>query len=238
MNFTTRKKIYEFIVQNPGLALSSISERLNIPVEEIQIYLQSLEKNHEVISSQEKDTLTYYPKKKKKNIRLRRTQEIRDTIYELLKQNPGLHQSKIAETLEMSIQLAKYHLLSMERRDLITGMKEEGAYYRRFYIKDSGIGASDKIYVDLLRQQPLFRIVVIILRNPGIQHKDIADRMNIHPSTLTYHMSRLVEKGIIDVQPFGRDKGYRVHDKKEVTHVLRKYVTNSLMESFADLWNI
>ena len=234
----TRKQIFDLVVKNPGIYLSKIAELLGLPISEVKYYLNAMETDGEVSSSQEGGYTRYFPQKiGKKSTRIRKTQDIHDSIYQLLLKNPGLHQSKIAELLDMSAQLAKYHLLYMERKNLVVGIKEEGAYYRRFYVKDSEVGTDEKKYVDLLRQKHLFRIVVIILRNPGIQHKEIAQKMGIHPSTLTHHIIKLNDNGIVDVQTYGRDKGYRIHDRKKIIRIMRTYISNAITNGFKDIWD-
>ena len=45
-------------------------------------------------------------------------------------------------------------------------------------------------------------------KNPNIQHKDLSNLLNIHPSTLTHHIIRLDEYGIIEIYTYGNKKPY------------------------------
>jgi len=72
--------------------------------------------------------------------------KIQKQIHSIIKKNPGLHLSKVAEMLQISIPLALYHLRYLEKNDLITSVKEEG--YLRYY--ESGvIGTKEDIVKNL-----------------------------------------------------------------------------------------
>ena len=107
-----QRKIYDLIAKDPGLHLSKIAEMLNMKLTEVAYHLQYLEKK-EIITFSEKEGCTGYFIKKSKELSLsdRRSREIRMELFNLISDNPGLHLSKIAETLNINLSLAKYHLL-------------------------------------------------------------------------------------------------------------------------------
>ena len=61
-------------------------------------------------------------------------------------------------------------------------------------------------------------------------------KIHIHPSTLTYHLNRLDEYGIIEAVTFGKEKGYGVRNKKEIMWIIRKYIFDDVIEGFRDMW--
>lgn len=232
----TRRKIYDLIEREPGQTLSIIAEKLNMRAPLVENYLRSMERQGDVLSFQEEgDVRRYYIKGRRRGVRGRKTREIRNRLFDLLLEHPGMSLSDIAENLGMSVQLAKYHLLYLKRNNLIIDAKEQG--FRRFYVQDSEVGAKDKKIVALLRQEQLLRIVVVILRNPHIKHKQLANHLKVHPSTLTYHIIRLDEYGILDIVTYGREKGYTIRNRKEVILLIRKYVAHTITENFRDMWD-
>ena len=231
------RKIYYLILKNPGVQLRNIAEMLNASSSLVEPYVCSLEEKKEIYCLSEDGCSRYYVRKKSKGTRERKTQEIRQRILDILYSHPGLHLSKIAESLEMSVELAKYHLQHMEKNGLITGVRGEKKYYKRFYVKDSEIGVKDKKIVAFLRQEQILKIVAFILKNPNIQHKQLSDLLDIHPSTLTYHIIRLYEFGVIEIYTYGNKKGYVIKDKKEIIRVIKSYITESKVEHFKDLWD-
>ena len=115
----------------------------------------------------------------------RRTIETRERIYDLISKNPGLHLSRIADILNMSEQLAEYHLLYMIKNNFIIHSKDEGGRCKRFYLKDGNIGINDKKKLSGLRQKKLLKIIFLLLEHHNLQHKEIVSYLNIPPSTLS-----------------------------------------------------
>ena len=159
--------------------------------------------------------------------------KIRRKIYTLISKNPGLHALKIAEILKISSQLADYHLFYLERNDIVAVVKEEG--YRRYHIKGK-IGVDDRSKLALLRQKVPLKIVLFIIKNPSSKHKDILKYLDIAPSTLTYHLKKLIKKDIIEIQLFGEQKIYRIKNKKDIIQLLIKYKPYSWIDNFEDVW--
>lgn len=159
--------------------------------------------------------------------------ETRRKIYDLVSRNPGLHLSKIAELLSMRVSLAEYHLLYLEKNNVIRAAKEAG--YTRYYV-EGVIGTLDKRILSVLRQETPLKIVLFLLKNDILQHKDIIKEMDVSPSTLSYHLKKLVDQGIVAVRTYGSDRGYSIVDKEEIIRLLMLYKPYDLFDSFKDVW--
>ncbi len=159
--------------------------------------------------------------------------EIRKKIYTLILKNPGLHAKKIAEILSIHGQLADYHLLYLERNELVTTTKEGG--YRRYYIKGK-IGRKERRQIAILRQKIPLKIVIFLLKNPKSRHKEILKKFDIAKSTLTYHLKKLVIHEIISEHSDGKDKIYRVENENEIIRLLIRYKPYSRIEGFEETW--
>lgn len=159
--------------------------------------------------------------------------ETRRKIYELVQKNPGLHLSRIAELLGMRTSLVEYHLIFLEKNQVITPSKESG--YARYFVKDS-IGVNDKKTLSILRQDVPLRIILYLLKNVRAQHKGILENFDVSPSTLSYHLKKLVKNEIISVQTFGEERGYFIKNREEIIRILVQYKPYSMIESFKDIW--
>lgn len=159
--------------------------------------------------------------------------ETRRKIYDLVSKNPGLHLSKIAELLHMRISLVEYHLIYLVKNNIFVFVKESG--YLRFYVKGK-IGVKDKRILALLRQDVPLRIVLFLLKNINSQHKDILRNTNVAPSTLSYHLKKLVKYGLITVQTCGEERGYSISNKELIIRLLIQYKPYNLIDSFKDVW--
>ena len=157
----------------------------------------------------------------------------RRNIFNLIKENPGLHLSKIAETLGMRISLVEYHLIFLIRNQIVIAVKESG--YLRFYVKGR-VGFQDKKILSLLRQNIPLRIVLYMLKNSECKHKDICFNIEAAPSTISYHLKKLVKCGLLSVQTYGENKGYTIVNRDIIIKILIHYKPYNLIDSFKDIW--
>jgi predicted transcriptional regulator len=159
--------------------------------------------------------------------------ETRRDIYNLIEKNPGLHLSKIADLLSMRTSHVEYHLLFLEKNDLIKSEKEQG--YKRFFIKGQ-VGVKDKRYFTLLRQKTVLHIILVLLKHQGLKHKELLTEIDVSGSTLSYHLNKLVKHDLLSVRRYGDEKGYYVNNPDEVITFLIKYKPYSVIDGFTDLW--
>jgi predicted transcriptional regulator len=160
--------------------------------------------------------------------------ETRKNIYSLIEKNPGLHLSKIADMLHMRISHVEYHLLFLEKHDIIKSEKEKG--FKRFYIKGQ-IGVQDKQYLFILRQKTILEIVLYLIKYGSSQHKELLDYIDVSASTLSYHLDKLVKKDILLVERYGEHKGYQLKNKDAIIAVIIRYKPYTLIEGFSDIWS-
>lgn len=159
--------------------------------------------------------------------------DTRRKINDLIHKNPGLHLSKIAELLKMRTSHVEYHLIYLEKHDLITSEKEKG--YKRFYIRGQ-IGLKDKQYLFILRQEKVLEIVLFLIKNGSSQHKEILEHINVSASTLSYHLNKMVKKDILIVDKYGDNKGYSIKNQEDIVKLLIQYKPYNLFEGFGDIW--
>lgn len=232
-----QKRIYKLLSIIPGLTLNRIVELLNLDKTIAQSNLELMEKSGEIKSENFGYNIQYFLKKERKSSREKRSDEIRRNIYEILLKNPGLNLTTIAEKLDMSPQLAEYHIIYLEKNDFLTAIKEKGGYYRRYYLKTSEIGINEKKIIALLRQENILQIVLVLLKKPNLKHKTLCEILDIRPSTLSHHLNRLESFNVIEVTTYGREKGYKIKNKKEIISLIRRFVTDIIAEEFNDIWN-
>jgi predicted transcriptional regulator len=231
-----RKKIFFLVLQNPGVNLIKIAEELHMELSSAQQYLTTMEESGELRSVDQNGVHTYFIKRLGKETRSNKTQKTHAAISSLLSKNPGLYLSEIATMLHQSPQLTEYHLQTMEKNNVLLGVKEEGEYYRRYYLKNDTVGIRDKRLVSLLRQEHLFKIILVIMKQPGIRHKDLSEYIEVDPSTLTHHISRLKDYDLIDTTTDGKEKQYRIKNKKEIMSIVRRRVSAMITDSFEGIW--
>ena len=159
--------------------------------------------------------------------------EARRKIYDIISKNPGLHLSKIADLLQMRISHVEYHVHFLEKHEIISADKSTG--YLRFYVKGT-IGVQDKRYLSILRQKTILRIILFLLKNDTVQHKDILENVAVSASTLSFHLNKLVKHDIVEVQRYGENKGYHLKNRDEIIAWLIQYKPFDLYEEFTNVW--
>ena len=160
--------------------------------------------------------------------------ETRRTIYSVVKENPGLHLSKIAELVQMRTSHVEYHLHFLEKHEIIRSEKEKG--YIRFYIRGQ-IGIKDKQYLFILRQKTTLEIILCLIKYGDMKHKDLLEHLSISASTLSYHLNKLVKKDIVLVHRFGEQKGYQIKDKDIILDVIMRYKPFNMYDGFNEIWS-
>ena len=160
--------------------------------------------------------------------------EIRRKIHELLEKNPGLHLSKIAEMLSLRISHVEYHLLYMEKNELITTTKEKG--YTRYYLSGIEIGTKEKKILAILRQEVPLRIVLLIIKKKKAKHGELLTEVDVAASTLSYHLKKMVNKELLTITINKGEKEYSVNNEKEIIQIIIKYKPYMVLESFKDTW--
>lgn len=161
--------------------------------------------------------------------------ETRRRIYNYILSNPGSHLREIQRSLDMPMGLLEYHLNYLQKREIIT-VKEE-RYYKRYFA--SKLSPAEKSIVSAIRQEKPRRIVLYLMLNPNSTHKEIMENFDLSPSTLSFYLKDLVEKGVVERVRKGRENEYSVLNKDEIVKVLityRRSFLDQLVDRFLETW--
>ena len=170
--------------------------------------------------------------------------ETRRTIYNLVLSQPGLHLREIQRQLAMHVNLVEYHLHHLIASELVVSV-HEGGYNRFFPSQAPGSGDNvdrltsiEKRVLGLMRQPMPLRIMVYLLAAGTALHKDVCEHLGCAPSTLTYHMKKLVKGGIVDQRTAGEGKGYNLVDRRAVARLLMLFrpAPFDQVDAFSELW--
>lgn len=161
---------------------------------------------------------------------------IRRRILSTVIRYPGLHLREIQRKVSTSARLAEYHLNALEELGLVTSREEGG--YRRFFPTRQEEGALDereKRWLGLLRQQVPFGVVLHLLEHGTARHSDLVDVVPVSKSTLSHHVSKLEDAGLVERQPAGRN--VRLSDPETVREMLQTHdPLPDLVSSYGEMW--
>lgn len=161
--------------------------------------------------------------------------ETRRAIYDFIREHPGSHMREIQRRLDLTLGNLEYHLRYLERKEMVT-VKEGG--YNRYFVKH-GVGIEDQELLGLLRQKIPRRILIYLLQNPGSTHQDLHEQFDVAASTLSYHLGKVVDAGVITKEREGRYNHYEVADSEAVADALVTYQDSFLddaVDGFVDAW--
>lgn len=168
----------------------------------------------------------------------------RRELYEMIRNHPGLHLREISRQAGLLPSLVEYHLRYLIKNEFIYSVKEEG--YKRFYAsKKMGIGPDNsemssrqKKILHLLRQKIPFMIILKLLAQPTIKHKEIINGMDISGSTLSYYLKKMVKADILIQTSTGQHKGYSLKDKNEIIRIfiIGHFQPPTLVDGFLSTW--
>ncbi|QLD85487.1 helix-turn-helix domain-containing protein [Natronomonas halophila] len=124
--------------------------------------------------------------------------EAREEVYEIVNESPGAYLSELSEEAGLPLSTTRHHIKVLEREDLVSGAKLRGK--RRFY----PAYAEGVELAAALNDEATASIIDAIARLGSASVSDLADDIGRDPSTISHHLQRLEEDGIITREREGR----------------------------------
>lgn len=170
-------------------------------------------------------------------------QEVRREVYDQIKDYPGLHLSQIAREVDLTTNHVKYHLRVLEENDLVTSYRQDG--YWRFFAKGNGtafpqetIDHNDKGTISLLRKPVPLKITLHLLEVSEANNKEIAEAVDVAPSTAHYHLNTMQEEGITEERRDGRSVQHQLTEPDRLREIVREHKPpDALLEGFLEAWD-
>jgi len=163
-------------------------------------------------------------------------QSTRRRIYEFVDAHPGTHMRELQRRLAMSAGTLEYHLRVLVREDVLAQRRH--GRYTRFYVA-AKVGRREKDVLNLLRQEVPRRICALLLIEPEQSHGQLLHHFRLAPSTLTFHLRKLLDAELVVARRDGRETRYHVTDPGLVGRCLVAYQSSFLdevVDRFADVW--
>lgn len=141
---------------------------------------------------------------------------LRKEVYGRICREPGIHLHELTRKTESTLSTIRYHCGILERSHLIRVVDEKG--FKRFFKNGGTYSRDEQDLISCLRSQTASEILKIILMRPEISRQEIADTIGKSGPSITWHMQRLEEKGLLSVRKEGRSVRYMIND--QATHLL------------------
>jgi predicted transcriptional regulator len=152
--------------------------------------------------------------------------ETRKEIFEYVKANPGVHFSQAKRELDMETGLLQHHLDTLENYDVL--MSEDHQGKRRLFVAEE-LDSEEREILSSLRYETTRHVLLFLIQEEKARNGGIAEEVGVAPATVSWHVSRLIEEGIISEVRDGRTTLYTVADEELTMQLLVRY-----QESFVD----
>lgn len=161
--------------------------------------------------------------------------ETRQRIFGVVSKNPGLSARDIQRLAELGWGETSYHL---ERLVDAGVLRRERAPNRDFYFV-SDITWDDRKCIVFLRGENSRNILIELLRSPGLTPFDLAERLRLSKSTVYFHLTRLVQGGLVQGVRDNVTRRYRVAHPEQASRLLEGYreqPREEMVSRFAEVW--
>lgn len=162
--------------------------------------------------------------------------ETRRRIYQHVQAVPGAHMREIGRDLAIPMGTLEYHLHYLSKAGLL--VTRQDARYTR-YFAEGELSRREKDMLAILRQPVPRQLAAHLLLEPGISHGTLLAKFALAPSTISFHLKKLVTAQIVAQEKRGRENLYTVREPELIAKVLiqhRASFFDDVIDRFASVW--
>lgn len=119
---------------------------------------------------------------------------VRRRVHGHIGAQPGADVKGTAEAVQVSWSTAAYHLARLEREGVVTSRRAGRS--KRFFMNGGQVTGSAEA-IGLLRNPTSHAIAQLVAARPGLMQKEIGAALRLPPSTVSWHMRRLRDLGVV-----------------------------------------
>jgi predicted transcriptional regulator len=161
----------------------------------------------------------------------------RREIYQHVADTPGIHFRALLDAMGCAKGTLQYHLRWLVEEGLIEE-SDDGEYTR--YYPAGDFDAEDRRVLNALRRTIARRILAYLASEGALTTSVLADRLEKSDSTISWHLSKLQEAGLVEKERDGRRVYYELTDPDRVQYLYTVYqgsFTDRLVDRLFDLWD-
>jgi predicted transcriptional regulator len=149
-----------------------------------------------------------------------------------IRDNPGCHLRGIKRAMGISMGTVQYHLDRLEKSGKITSTRR-GLY--KHYFPVGVFQDNEKEVLEILTHETARKILMSIIEQKSPNQTHIVNEMNISTASVSWHLKRLINLGIIDEIKEGKYRKYQLREKdpKFIIRLIRNYYP-----SIWDKWSV
>ena len=151
-------------------------------------------------------------------------QEFRDDIdvslLACIDRNPGVRYRELLRIFHLGNGVLTYHLSILERIGKIRADRRKNKI-TRYYL--TGVPDEDTYLIGQMKNKVSRQLILFILEHDQCTFGEIVENSGKAPSTISWHLNRLGDAGIISVSLGDRSQHYTIVDGREVKKILVIY---------------
>lgn len=162
--------------------------------------------------------------------------EGRRRIYDLIRSRPGTHLREMERELGMQVGSLSYHLRILTEAGLV---RTEGDGSRLCYFSVEGFMLNDRKMLAHLRNRSTRAILMYTLDKGTITFAELGALLEISKSTLSYHLKRLSEAGMVNINKTGK-MSIQVTEPEKLAGLLiwvQEDLEKDPADALIDVWN-
>jgi predicted transcriptional regulator len=144
--------------------------------------------------------------------------DIKILLLKQIERTPGIRYRELLRLTGFVNGVLTYHLAALEKAKVIK--VDRGLRITRYY--PVNVSEKESAILKYIRHEPIRQIVLFILEHEMSTFNEIVDHTGKAPSTVSSHLKRLKEAGIVSVR-YGECHLYRLVERDVVAEVLSKY---------------
>lgn len=142
--------------------------------------------------------------------------ETRDAIRRAVWNRPGVHFSELRRLLDVSPGQAQYHLRRLTDSGDVVG---KSLYGKTHYYPPEYDDAERRVLA-LFRRETTRGILLVLLSDGATSPGDLADALDVAPSTLSWHLDRLADVELVERRRNGRSVTVELTEEALVARLL------------------
>ena len=163
---------------------------------------------------------------------------IRQKLLTLISECPGIHFRDAQRRTQSATGSLTYHLDCLVKAGLLTTVRD-GKYLRYYACKERPI--EEKGILELSRRKTDRHILLLLLQNEANTNEELSKILSLSPSTISWHIKKLIETNILSVKVEGRKVFYSVNSPELVSAILINYkesYIDKLVDRFVEMWEM
>ena len=162
--------------------------------------------------------------------------DIRSEIFGFITKNPGIRYRELIRLAGISNGVLTYHLGMLEKFGEIRVERMSNKRVTRYFTVN--IPKEDSDIISCFRSKVIRNIVFFLINNDLCTFNEIVDHVGKAPSTISWHVKKLREAGILRMIHGNDHLLYSITDRTIVNRILFEYqetFTDRVIDNYADM---